>query len=288
MTEYTMTTKQAAASIGLTPVTIQQAIIYGVLKAEKRKAETACGLRDTYFINPSDLTAYVQYRQRRSPVTNWTEDMDAALIELRPNCTIGEVAAYLGVSRQSVKDRLRRIGFTVGKRPMLPFQIPKSGLLLAKTCVACGELLDARSYHSSAGRKSGAAACRSCTNTKPSRIRSNRSHVDIRRAINAHTREKASRHRDEWTDSDDQYVIDHSTDKSSYQVALDLGRTMNAVQHRRKILGVSEATTSIDSQKWDINFPATQQEVEAYFLGLQRAVPEELWEWDESEEKSAS
>ena len=282
--EYTMTTKQAGSLLGLTAVTIQQAIISGHLAAEKRKVPTSVGNRWTYFVNPDDLPRYVAYRERRNPQTAWTLDMDAALVELLPTCTRSQVAAYLGVNLQSVKYRIRKLGIKVGHRPTSPFQIPISGLLLAKTCLGCGELLDARCFHTSGKRKHGAAQCMSCTPRMEWRKGRKNKDAEIKRALNDHARQSAHRHRDEWTEADDSYLA-ASLNKSDYRIALDLGRTIHSVCHRRHKLGLAKAVNPIDRRAgaWGINFPATQQEIEAYFRGLSRAVPEEMWDWDDKQ-----
>ena len=61
---------------------------------------------------------------------------------------------------------------------------------------------------------------------------------------------------------------------------------MDAVIHRRQVVGISNPLNSDNpGTEWDINFPASQQEVEAYFTKLNGAVPEELWDWNDKPEK---
>lgn len=281
---YTMTTKQAAKLLGVTPVTIQQAIIAGRLPAEKRKVKTLAGRRPTYFVDPSDLSKYEAYRNRKPQATKWTEDMDQAVVELLSTCTVKQIAAYLGVTEASVRSRKRVLGAAArsGHRPMSPFQVPKTGLLLAKTCTECGELLDACCFHDSGGRKNAAAKCRPCINKTPWRREASRRGKAARRVMNSHTYEKAVHHRDEWTTADDEYLTKHNDSKSTYEIALDLGRTMNAVQHRRRAIGLTAPMGSESTDgRWMVDFPATQEEVESYFKALNRAVPEELWEWSD-------
>lgn len=285
MSETMLDINRAARELGLPNSTVQQAIIFGRLPAIKVKAQTSRGIRPIYLIAENDLHTYAEYRSAKKRPTVWAEDMDAALLELVESCTLKQIAAYLGVTDRSAKSRLRRIGGQkrgrIG-RPMNPFTLPKTGVLLAKTCTKCGELKGASDYYNRKGvsRVQFASECRLCTN-KANRNRNHRklNYRKVRKALQDHTMECATRHRQEWTTAEDEILS--NTTKSTYLVALELGRTLNAVWDRRQTIGIAkQPMLQSNSGNWEIDFPATQQEIEDYFRSL-GPVSEEFWEWND-------
>lgn len=285
-----VTAKEAAAILGTTPTTVQQAIIRGLLPAAKEKRPTSCGLRTTYVIDVTDIEAYRSYRACAVPQRRWTVDMDAAAVELVATCTYAQIGAYLGVSAGSVKARLQKLGATPSERHSKnPFVIPKSAVPVAMTCTICGELRSASAFYKAVGRrKQRASECVRCTSNAKKRRRDHlkrSGHVDLSRKLQAHTEERATNHREEWTASDDA-VLEDAT-KSTYQVALDLGRTLYSVHHRRRSLGITKRAPVHAVDRWEIELLATQAEIEAYFRSL-GPVPESDWEWSDGDTAAAS
>lgn len=279
---------EAAQALGLPRKTVQQACNVGRLPAVKEQRWTVQGLRWVYVITSEDLDAYRAYRDRTPQLSRrWTPDEDAALLELITSCTPHQVGAYLGFSPKAVQLRLRRLGVgrrLTEKRPMVPFTIPKSGILLAKSCSRCGELRGRDAYKAASNGARYSSECRVCGNADSREKYLHSNYRKVRQELQAHTVDNAHKHGQEWTSTEDERLKDYSL--SSYGLALELGRTMEAVTARRHRLGMNpRGVVKRATGRWAIDFPATQAEVEDYFRRL-GPVPEELWEWSD-ERRSA-
>lgn len=111
--------------------------------------------------------------------------------------------------------------------------------VLARTCMACGELADGDSFpmlnagkHNQARRKT----CHKCTNAKKKRDRILRG-IGVpapRPPMELQTNKKL-----QWSAEDDTYLRENINALSYEEIAVALGRSMNSVYQRRGYLGLA-------------------------------------------------
>jgi hypothetical protein len=150
---------------------------------------------------------------------------------------------------------LARIG-----RPWLPSKGPNSPFsagprfLLARTCIACGELADGDSFPIlNAGTKNQARrkTCHHCTNAKKKQDREQRG-IGLPPSERPPERLQTSKYR-RWTQEEDDYLREHVLDTSYENMAIVLGRSLNSVYVRRGILGLPKPRKSHRVEKpWKI------------------------------------
>lgn len=124
--------------------------------------------------------------------------------------------------------------------------------LLARTCIACGELADGDSFpviNSTYRRKT----CHHCTNARKKRDRIVRGiGVPAPRPPESLQISRKTR----WSKSDDDYLREHIGDMSYENIAIVLGRSLRSVYKRREVLGLAAVRTKHRVEKpWQIRQP---------------------------------
>lgn len=139
------------------------------------------------------------------------------------------------------------------KGPNSPFS-PGSRTLLARTCIRCGELVDGDSFpllnagtHKQARRR----VCHNCFNARKKRDREERG---IGVPAPRPPEELQTRRRTQWSVEDDMLLTGLLAAGTSYEdIAVALGRSLNAVYKRRDVLGISKVRKSHRVEKpWRI------------------------------------
>lgn len=166
----------------------------------------------------------------------WTESEDAVLRE-NPDLTAKEIALRLGRNHHVVQKRRIKLGLRPsndGERKNRRAHAIGRRTVVAKTCTACGLLLDAYWYGVRVdGRsESRCRACRSRLNQSQERRGS------WFQAAQSVTKSAAIREGDEWTESD--YAILTQPDLSLVEMALALGRSYASVANARHYGGASD------------------------------------------------
>ena len=186
---------------------------------------------------------------------NWTEDEDAVILDC-PNMTAVQIASRLpGRSPDGVKRRRREIGADVGDYATRNKHPHRMGArtLVARTCLGCGELLDASMFRKEEKGRTTAQwtrRCRRCAYEasplaeKPEALR------DLMRHWQEVTSESAHRHGQEWTDEDFTALADRSVRVP--EIALRLGRTYSATLSARRNAGLGDRRRSKDDLRWTI------------------------------------
>lgn len=123
--------------------------------------------------------------------------------------------------------------------PNSPFSVGNR-TLLARTCTRCGVLADGDSFpllnkgtHKEAHRK----VCHDCFNAQKKRDREERG---IGVPLPRPPEEQQSNRKLKWETEDDEYLREHIDTQSYEEMAVALGRSLNAVYTRRSILGLSK------------------------------------------------
>lgn len=197
-------------------------------------------------------------------------------MELRGSCTNAQLAKYIGTDVRIVN---RRIQFLL-KRGQLdylkpkqksPHTIPETGILLAKTCILCGEFLSASKFSKASNSFRKRNECNKCIRNNQSD--STRQRVNASRQIwQKITKEEAYNNGAEWTSSDYELVADNN--KSNLELAIALGRSYSAISNARfKIGATRHANDNIGP--WIINFPEIQDKLQQEFIRL--GIPDDGW-----------
>lgn len=283
-----MTSSEAASTYGVSRDTLMRAVRAGKIESiEKYPGAPKLGL----LLNVTDVENWCETKRT---ITLFTDADVAALMELAPSCSWEQVGAYLGKSAGVCKNKaaeLRRKGFEVAKLPgsayQLPFNVPATGILLAKTCSTCGIFRDRSQFRKGNGRKglNGYPECYLCASKRNSRSESGMRNRSNLKALNDATRKEAINLRKPYTQADDEILRDTSI--SSLEAALTLGRTYQGIRTRRGVLGVRisgrEYIKRADPQAvWVIRFPNAMLVLQEHFKSIGRPVPQSEWEWDEA------
>lgn len=253
------------------------------------------GAGAVYMVEYGELLAYAARYQPQDDTRYtrpWTEADIQALIELAPTCTNVQLAKYLGRSEYAVSRKIERVKSATGGiakrsagRPRYtPFSIGKTAILIAKTCPTCGNLRDAKYFRKYHGKHR--VDCRLCDKVKSAERearRPKRVHNGAgkhRSAKQATTVATATRRSQEYTDRELAVVLD--ANKSSLQVALELGRTFYGIQGKRYQLGfIPKPPESLPDTHWVIHFPNALKALQEHFRQLGMAVPESEWDWND-------
>lgn len=294
MTQKYYSTAAAASKLGVSIGTVQAAIKRGVLKA-KMVRHPIYKKRSVYLVSERSLSEYAASDRRPGQRTTWTEDIDAAILELDQSCTAAQIAQYLGLTKKQI-DHRRSLLLATGARDAtptkrknpLPFAMPRSGILVAKSCVRCGRMRDARYFWKCVNSKFNHdyhfPECRLCANKKKRGRPQNKHTVSRKRdkLFQQVTTKLATNHQAEWTQHEESKISDMS--KSEFDLAIELGRTYLAVRSRRTKLGLyPDRRLHLADSYWKIDFPAAQAALENHFKELGQPVPENLWEWSDSD-----
>jgi hypothetical protein len=272
---------------GVSSATLIRAIRLGHLSAIKIPHKS----RGKFLVESDSLISWLDgpFAPKR-PNRPWSDADNAALRDLRQTCTTAQIAAYLGRTANAVAIQLAKLRASSSPEERIPdaktnvlnpFNIPPSGVLLAKTCLLCGRLRH-NSYFSRR-RLYYAAHCRVCGNKRKlgqSKYGPYRQNVDLLQEI---TYAQASNERKRYTEDELETISDET--QSDLSVALKLGRSYFAVTNKRQKLGIGNwgkgnprKNLATDGQ-WEIDFPEAMQALRNHFETLGRPVPEELWEW---------
>lgn len=121
------------------------------------------------------------------------------------------------------------------KGPNSPFSAG-TRTLLARTCMKCGELADGDSFPVISGVGARRKACHNCTNRQKKQDR-------IQRSIGVPAPRPSMELQDrswlKWTAEDDKYLRENVGGMCYEDLAVALGRSLNAVYKRRDILGLA-------------------------------------------------
>jgi hypothetical protein len=243
-----------------------------------------------------DLHAWAGAHIPRPHGEAWSDADDAALLELKASCTDAQLATYLERTVAAVKSRLKRLyenDLAERRNPqsLLPFQCPVTGIWVAKTCPYCGKLRDASQYTFKANRQGkrypltgfhscGLAALRARgLDRRPKTERKRLRDATLRKKLQDVTRDHASKWHQEYTDTDLETLMDK--DKSSFQVALELGRTYAGVSSKRSGMGFRRDRSRKEYGHWIIHFPEAMQALQERFRQIGEPVPEVMWDWND-------
>lgn len=230
------------------------------------------------------------------PGKPWDDADLEALYELAPTCTYPQIALYLGRSVKSIEHKiakLRRAGAwdhsvarsgsgSCGARRS-PFVIPGNAILVAKTCPKCGKLRGASCWRFRR-RPSGIewrTECNICANAGKQRSPEAVARQQARAralddAVQQVTVEHADRSGEVYTSADMQVAAD--VERSDFEVAITLGRTLYAVRSLRHKLQVKRPRRKLDDSGWLIRFPNAMVALREHYRVL-GVVPESEWEW---------
>lgn len=198
-------------------------------------------------------------------MTRWSAAEDEFIVET-PQLTTAQVAVRLGRTRSAVACRRALVARRTGVRFRVnndPFKVGDRPLL-ARTCLDCGVLLEARLF----GRdgESWRSTCTPCRVERhpPRRERFDKDDGSAERAnakLQAATL-PAPRHRFPWLEDDHAVLAD--PDLTTLQKALRLGRTYMATASAVYKNGYRSATGSMKEQGvWVIDNPHAPQQVAA-------------------------
>lgn len=186
----------------------------------------------------------------------WTTEEDDYL-RTHPHLTARDIGRHLDRHYSAVDKRRRLLGVSpggIGERKNRKPNAIGTRTVVAKTCTACGLLLDAEWYLL---RRDGryASKCRVCKSAfdagRDSRDRGWKDRVE---AVAAET---ISRDRAEWTEADYAVIVDPSL--TLLQMAAKLGRSYSAVANRRCLIGVGDPRALLGQpvENWVIRRPDT-------------------------------
>jgi uncharacterized Zn finger protein (UPF0148 family) len=191
----------------------------------------------------------------------WTADDDDFLIASAGVIGHKVMASHLGKPETTVRSRLRwlkevgRIPGTVGAalHPYLTDPNVIGGrTLLAKTCPACGLLLDRSRFNWS--KRSWSTVCMACGSKKrrfdypeEERIRT-KAH---QKRLQSASMEHAVRSGQRWTEQDVKIISD--PDLTLFEKALKTGRSYNSVLYAIRLNGLSKDRSEVGV--WIIEFP---------------------------------
>lgn len=289
----TLTVPQAVSTYAVHQGVIWKAIRRGELPAHERIP----GFRNGgYLMIRADFQRWYETRRECRPFS----DADiAALLELGPTCTWEQVGAYIGRSAGTCKEKarqLRRDGITVdklaGRGMHMPWKVPSSGVLVAKTCPKCGLFRDAAQFGPRTNNASNYyPACRKCRNEKFVQSDRYRRMQENQELLDEVTRAEAVNLGKPYTAADD--VIVRDTSISTFDAALQIGRTYSGIKYRREVLGIElgpkRPRIAGKDSHWVLNFPNAAAALQDHFKRLGLSAPEAvLGEWPDWADEVAS
>lgn len=139
------------------------------------------------------------------------------------------------------------------KGPNSPFS-PGTRTVLARTCRKCGELADGDSFPVLSGTGARRHVCHRCQNRQKKQDREDRG---IGRPLPRPPEDKQTNKRRQWSAEDDRHLREQITAGTGYeQIALELGRSLQSVYTRRRILGLAAVRTRHRVAKpWQVRRP---------------------------------
>lgn len=251
-----------------------------------------CGktAKRTYKIRATDLMAWADGPTAPRPVRKWAADDDAAVVEMYYGnaCTYAQIGAFIGRSAGSVQHRLTKLGVMdrSSRRTSnrIPFHIPITGIIIARTCVRCGDMRDADHYPTTRGRKS--AWCRRCHNAdRRAKFRSE-PYYAARTAVQTVTKRNAINDGKKYGEAEMRVIAD--TTRSDLDVALTLRRSLYAIHNKRQSTGNTATAargprTASRPAMWRLDLALEERPVLEAYRTLGGVVPEELWEWNDND-----
>jgi hypothetical protein len=233
--------------------------------------------KPVWLIRFSDMEGLAkEYRPLKTATRPWIDSDDAALMELQSSCTLMQLAAYLDRTYAAVQSRLKYLRNSGTMPPRLggsrlPDLIPRTAILLAKTCPHCGKLRDAK-YFTRHKRGYFNTMCVVCLREKKRGQKPSRTYQERRKsrrqAMQEVTRVKASKWHQEYTNREMEVVLDD--DKTAFQIAIELHRTYSGIQSMRSRVGFVSKKNDVrlpDSQ-WRIHFPEAIKALQQHFIRL--------------------
>jgi hypothetical protein len=124
--------------------------------------------------------------------------------------------------------------------PYSPFSVGQR-TLVARTCLRCGQLADGDSFPVISGVGARRKACHDCVNRQKKRDREERG---IGRPSARPPEELQTSKYRRWSAEEDKYLRENITGQSYEQIAVALGRSLDSVYTRRRILGLATVRTS--------------------------------------------
>lgn len=303
-----LTVREASARSGVPTVTISRACRAGRLPSVKGSATRGQGGQGfAYYVDPVEFDRWAARRQQ-APVP-WSDADTAALIELNGSCTAKQLGEYLGRSEQSVWDQRQKLialGELDRKRvgSMAPGHIPASGILIAKSCIRCGKLRDARYYSRDNGVKRAhyKSYCAICLRAQTREAGREKRRQGYRPNVEHHNRSilqdatfaVASNERKRYTDDEVELILD--PEQNEFGLALKLGRSYGAICAQRSSRGFyvrhphpKRQRRLEDVEAWLINFTEANLEQRERFREVGLTAPEALLgEWPDWTDEAAS
>lgn len=296
MSARQLTIAEASKITGLTYGAIVNACYSGALPAIKGKKH-GYSKKPVWLINHQDLKTWKKRHQPAARSTAWDDGDIAALMELETSCTVAQLAAYLGRTYAAVQSKLKWLrvnGYAPDRERVdrVPFHCPKSGVWLAKTCPYCGNLRDATQFTmkpNKAGHLYPLTMCHACgIGDLRARQPVERMKRDDKwsRKLQQITASQATKVHQEYTSAEIEVLMDQG--KSTFQVALELGRTYSGVATKRSALGFRlPVKEPKEYGHWLLHFPNALQALQDHFRAL-GVVPPEQWEWDDADERMSA
>lgn len=295
-----ISTAEAVAITGYSYDTIAAAIKKGELVpvAERRP-------RGYYFARP-DVIRWLSLKGGRRDQYFWSDGEVRALRDLYMSgtCTREQIAKYLGRGTAAVGHKIKELRASDPASPKLskvvsPFDIPRRGILIAKTCPKCGELRDARLFPTTRPGPTGkyTTVCRRCRNeaTQSRRQKDGRTSKwdKAAEAFQQATSAKAHNDHQRYGAADKEALADES--RNDVEVAFALGRSYYAIRNKRQELGVGPFGSRPprihnNDARWVIQFNAELDSLRDHFRSIGQTAPEALhgqWE-DWTDEQVAS
>lgn len=121
------------------------------------------------------------------------------------------------------------------KGPNSPFSAGQR-TLIARTCALCGELADGDSFPVISGVGARRKACHKCVNAKKKQDREQRG-IGLPRPRPAEKLQTSKYQR--WSAEEDRYLRENINTVSYEAIAVALGRSLNSIYTRRRILGLT-------------------------------------------------
>lgn len=272
--EQWLTTAQACRLTGRSKTVIGNACRDGAIKCEK----VPSGPRNipAYRISADSLTRWSN-RSPRPEVQPWTEADTAALADLyrSQQCTLPQIAAYLGRSESSVQSKASKLELPALSKNLVPWRIPASAVIIARSCTTCGEMRDADQFSRRAGR------CKRCVSSSQLERRRGQAYPLALRKLYEVTKARAVNDGMPYTEADLGVLRDLSV--GPLDAAFTLGRSLYAVQTKRNAIGATARPRGgYESDRpclWRLDIAIGEREVADYFRQIGEPVPESMWDW---------
>lgn len=271
---------------------------FGVCRATVRKARNDGKLkgiavgkyhgRTVFHFKRKDVEAWrktLSVKRAGRKYRAWSEDEIEAALELRPTCTAAQVGEYLGRPEKGVFQiwfRYADTAFNPMTMRRIPFHVPRAAILIAKSCVGCGKLRDARYYRPVPDgwnprcvicvRKSKQGYKCDTDRTRDIELLQE---ITLEQAFNEHRRYTPG----EWDVLKDKEI-------NEVEAAFKLNRSYLAVVAQRTKLGMygSLPRLNLGDSHWVIDFPNAMKALQQHFIAIGKPVPEQDWDWNNTME----